>query len=140
MSSDTHIDLIPSKNIADAAEEVTNSKAKRKGDPLFFMTEEMQKLSTPWSISSIRAGQIDIKNLPAGVILDAAAGSGVQLIAFSMGLKRPALGIEIDKEIAKLCAANMYINADKDDVQRTMDRVLIGDGTCLLYTSDAADE
>lgn len=137
MSSDTHIDLIPSKNIADAAEEVTNSKAKRKGDPLFFMTEEMQKLSTPWSISSIRAGQIDIKNLPAGVILDAAAGSGVQLIAFSMGLKRPALGIEIDKEIAKLCAANMYINADKNDVQRTMDRVLIGDGTKSEEAMDA---
>jgi len=93
------------------------------------MTEDMRKLSTPWSIAKIRSEQIDQNNLPAGVILDAASGSGIQLIALSKGLNRPALGIEIDSEVGLFCAANMYINGDKDNLQRTMDRVLIGDGT-----------
>ena len=53
----------------------------------------------------------------------------IQLIALTKGLRRPALGIEIEKEVAILCAANMYATSDKDDIQRTMDRVLIGDGT-----------
>ena len=70
----------------------------------------MKRLSTPWSVASIRARQIDPMALPAGIILDAAAGSGIQLIAFSKILKRPALGVEIDQDVAKLCAANMFLN------------------------------
>ena len=57
----------------------------------------MRKLSTPWSIAKIRSSQINPDDLPAGVILDAAAGSGVQLIALTKGLRRPALGIEIER-------------------------------------------
>ena len=93
------------------------------------MTEEMRRLSTPWSVSQVRAEQIQAIDLPAGVILDAAAGSGVQLIALTTGLKRPGLAIELDPNIGILCAANMQINGDDGDLQRTMDRVLIGDGT-----------
>ena len=87
----------------------------------------MKRLSTPWSVASIRASQIDPMALPAGVILDAAAGTVVQLIAFSKFLKRPGLGVEIDNDVAKLCAANMYLNSE-GDVQRSLDRVLVGDG------------
>ena len=87
----------------------------------------MKRLSTPWSVASIRARQIDPLSLPAGVILDAAAGSGIQLIAFSKILKRPALAVEIEEDVAKLCAANMYLNSE-GDVQRSLDRVLVGDG------------
>ena len=44
-------------------------------------------------------------------------------------MERPVLGIEKDGNIAVLCAANMHINSKDDELQRTMDRVVIGDGT-----------
>ena len=129
MSDHTHEDLLPSETIVKEAEKIIKPRANRKGEPSFFMNDDMRKLSTPWNIAKIRSSQINPDDLPAGVILDAAAGSGVQLIALTKGLRRPALGIEIEKEVAVLCAANMYVTSDKDDIQRTMDRVLIGDGT-----------
>jgi hypothetical protein len=123
------VDLLPSEKIVKEAGEIVKSRSNKKGEPSFFMNDDMRKLSTPWNISQIRSSQINPNDLPAGVILDAAAGSGVQLIALTKGLRRPALGVEIDKEVAILCAANMHIASDKNDLQRTMDRVLIGDGT-----------
>ena len=77
----------------------------------------------------MRAKQIEGLDLPAGVILDAAAGSGAQLIALATELKRPALGVELDGNIAVLCAANMHIASDGEEIQRTLDRVIIGDGS-----------
>ena len=127
MAEEEHVPVIPSKRGVTYAKKKTKPESSRKGDPAFFMNEGMKRLSTPWSIACIRAGQIDQLSLPAGVILDAAAGSGVQLIAFSKILKRPALGIELNEEVAKLCAANMHLNSD-GEVQRSLDRVLIGDG------------
>ena len=122
-----HVAIKPSKRGVANAKKKFNMGPNRKGEPEFFMNEGMSRLSTPWSVAAIRAGQIDPLSLPAGVILDAAAGSGVQLIAFSKILKRPALGIELDEEVAELCAANMEHNSE-GDVQRSLDRVLIGDG------------
>ena len=119
--------IIPSKRSVTNAKKKVKPEASRKGEPSFFMTEGMKRLSTPWSVASIRAGQIDPLSLPAGVILDVAAGSGIQLIAFSKILKRPALGIELDESAAKLCAANMQLNSE-GEVQRSLDRVLVGDG------------
>jgi hypothetical protein len=119
--------IIPSKRSVTNAKKKVKPEASRKGEPSFFMTEGMKRLSTPWSVASIRAGQIDPLSLPAGVILDVAAGSGIQLIAFSKILKRPALGIELDESVAKLCAANMQLNSE-GEVQRSLDRVLVGDG------------
>tara|TARA_B110000014_G_scaffold261758_1_gene254126 strand:+ start:928 stop:2235 length:1308 start_codon:yes stop_codon:yes gene_type:complete len=127
MKGEEHVPIVPSKKEVTAAKRKVRPEAFRKGEPAFFMNEGMRRLSTPWSVASIRAGQIDPLSLPAGVILDAAVGSGVQLIAFSKILKRPALGIELDKEVAKLCAANMQLNSE-DEVQRSLDRVLVGDG------------
>ena len=122
-----HVAIKPSKRGVANAKKKFNMGPNRKGEPEFFMNEGMSRLSTPWSVAAIRAGQIDPLSLPAGVILDAAAGSGVQLIAFSKILKRPALGIELDEEVAELCAANMEHNSE-GDIQRSLDRVLIGDG------------
>ena len=127
MKGEEHVPIVPSKKEVAAAKRKVRPEAFRKGEPALFMNEGMRRLSTPWSVASIRAGQIDPLSLPAGVILDAAVGSGVQLIAFSKILKRPALGIELDKEVAKLCAANMQLNSE-DEVQRSLDRVLVGDG------------
>tara|TARA_Y100001970_G_scaffold59553_1_gene75770 strand:+ start:21943 stop:23265 length:1323 start_codon:yes stop_codon:yes gene_type:complete len=124
-----HFALDPSEEVVKRANKLCKATSNRKGEPKFYITEEMSRLSTPWSIAQARANQIDPDSLPAGVILDAAAGSGTQLIAFTQGLKRPGLGIELDPEVALMCAANMYISSSKDDLQRSMDRVLIGDGT-----------
>ncbi|MEC7104514.1 MAG: hypothetical protein VXW62_01350, partial [Candidatus Thermoplasmatota archaeon] len=127
MEEGEHTALVPSKGLVTNAKGKSEPKSSRKGEPSFFMSEGMKRLSTPWSVASIRARQIDPMALPAGIILDAAAGSGIQLIAFSKILKRPALGVEIDQDVAKLCAANMFLNSE-GDVQRSLDRVLVGDG------------
>ena len=127
MEEEELVAIIPSKRSVTNAKKKVKPEASRKGEPSFFMTEGMKRLSTPWSVASIRAGQIDPLSLPAGVILDVAAGSGIQLIAFSKILKRPALGIELDERAAKLCAANMQLNSE-GEVQRSLDRVLVGDG------------
>ena len=127
--SPSHYALNPSSDIVKRASKVAKAKSARKGEPKFHMTEDMRRLSTPWSVAQIRAEQIAAADLPAGVILDAAAGSGVQLIAFTTRLKRPGLAIEVDPNVGLLCAANMHISGGEEDLQRTMDRVLIGDGT-----------
>ncbi len=125
----SHYALNPSSELVKRAAKLAKAESARKGEPEFHMTEDMRRLSTPWSVSKVRAEQIQATDLPAGVILDAAAGSGVQLIALTTGLKRPGLAIELDPNIGLLCAANMQITGDESDLQRTMDRVLIGDGT-----------
>ena len=124
-----HTALDPSKGIAKEARKRVEASSARRGEPEFHMTEDMRRLSTPWFVALTRAQRIDGDSLPAGVILDAAAGSGVQLIAYGRELERPVLGIEKDGNIAVLCAANMYLNSKEDELQRTMDRVVIGDGS-----------
>ena len=127
MEENTHQGIIPSKKIVNKIKKKKSIKIV-KGDPQFYMNEDIKRLSTPWSIASTRAKQIDVSKLPPGVILDPAAGSGVQLLAYSKELKRPSLGIELEKDIAEVCAANMEINSE-EGVHRSLDRVLIGDGT-----------
>ncbi len=124
-----HTALIPSEDIAKEAGNRVSAKAARKGEPLLHMTDDMKRLSTPWSISMIRAKQIESFDLPAGVILDAAVGSGTQLIALANELKRPALGVELDGNIAVLCAANMHSASDAEEIHRTLNRVIIGDSS-----------
>ena len=124
-----HTALNPSAEIVKEARKRTKAESVRRGEPAFHMTEGMRRLSTPWFVALSRANSIDPNMLPAGVILDAAAGSGLQLVAYSQVLKRPSLGIEMDGNIAVLCAANMHINSEEEDLQRSMDRVIIGDGS-----------
>ena len=130
--NNNHTALIPSEDIAKEAENRISAKSARKGEPLLHMTDDMRRLSTPWAISMIRAQQIESFDLPAGVILDAAVGSGAQLIALANELKRPALGVELDGNIAVLCAANMHSACEitlAEGTQRTLDRVIIGDSS-----------
>ena len=125
----SHVSVKPSESVSKEAEKRVESKSGRKGEPEFHLTEQMRRLSTPWGIALARARQIDPGSLGPGIILDAAVGSGLQLIAYSSVLKRPSLGVEIDGNVAVLCAANMFSVAGKDDIQRSMDRVVIGDST-----------
>ena len=125
----SHASVRPSSSVTKEADKRIAAKSARKGEPSFHMTEQMRRLSTPWGVALARAEQIDPHSLGPGIILDAAAGSGIQLIAYSNILKRPSLGVEIDGNAAVLCAAHMFAVAEKDDIQRTMDRVIIGDST-----------
>ena len=129
MDDGGHTALNPSEEIAKEADKRVDAASARRGEPKFHLTDEMKRLSTPWFVALSRAQRIDGESLPAGVILDAAAGSGIQLIAYGKELERPVLGIEMDGNIAVLCAANMYINSKEDELQRSMDRVIIGDGS-----------
>ena len=130
MSEDSsHASVRPSSSVTKEAGKRVTAKSARKGEPSFHMTEQMRRLSTPWGVALARAGQIDPHSLGPGIILDAAAGSGIQLIAYSNILKRPSLGVEIDGNVAVLCLLNMFAVAEEDDIQRTMDRVVIGDST-----------
>ena len=127
--NNNHTALIPSEEIVKEAENRVSAKAARKGEPLLHMTDDMKRLSTPWSISMIRAEQIESFDLPAGIILDAAVGSGTQLIALANELKRPALGVELDGNIAVLCAANMHSASNAEEIHKTLNRVIIGDSS-----------
>ena len=98
MEENTHQGIIPSKKIVNKIKK-NKSIEIVKGDPQFYMNEDIKRLSTPWSIATTRAKQIDVGKLPPGVILDPAAGSGVQLLAYSKELKRPSLGIELEKDV-----------------------------------------
>ena len=89
-----HTALNPSAQLTKEARKRVKAESARRGEPAFHMTEDMRRLSTPWYVALARARRIDPTVLPAGVILDAAAGSGLQLVAYSRELKRPALGIE----------------------------------------------
>ena len=113
MSEDSsHASVRPSPSVTKEADNRVTAESARKGEPSFHMTERMRRLSTPWGVALARAGQIDPNSLGPGIILDAAAGSGIQLIAYSNILKRPSIGVEIFGNAAVLCAANMFVVAE----------------------------
>ncbi len=76
-----HTALNPSAQLAQEARKRAEAEPARRGEPAFHMTEGMRRLSTPWYVALARARRIDPTALPAGVILDAAAGSGLHLVA-----------------------------------------------------------
>ena len=46
----SHYALNPSSDLVKRASKVVKSESARKGEPKFHMTEEMRRLSTPWSV------------------------------------------------------------------------------------------
>ncbi len=108
-------------------------KAQRKGEPPVHMTDQMRRLSTPWSIASERANRIADADLPPGLILDPAVGSGIHLASICIATNRVGLGIELDEEAARFSAANMNrLLAKGKDPGRMAHRILIGDGVDSL--------
>ena len=68
------------------------------------MKKEIRRLVTPKSVSEYRAKISSKANLPEGVILDPAAGSGGQLLAYSKYLDRPCAAVELSPQRADFCA------------------------------------
>ena len=122
------------------------AKAQRKGEPAVHMTDQMRRLSTPWSIAFERSERIAKANLPPGIILDPAVGSGIHLASICIATNTVGLGIELDEEAARFSAANMNRLLPKGkDPRRIAHRIIIGDGvdstgalSCLHSSLDAS--
>ncbi len=99
----------------------------------FFHASEGKPLATPWQVAMTRADYLAGFNLPQGMLLDCACGSGIQLAAYASRLKQPALGIELDRERAVASCLNLntiarhHSSFDQGWHRRSL--VLSGDGT-----------
>jgi|TARA_B100001778_G_scaffold10127_2_gene8111 hypothetical protein len=121
--------MVPDDNARTYAE--TTAPAQIDGDsPALHSTEEMRRLATPWSVAIAKAKLLASCQLPPGVILDPACGSGTQLAALCTTLQRPGLGVELSGAIAPLAAVNLERCEDSSggDWSATS-RVMWGDGT-----------
>ena len=85
---------------------------------------EVRRLVTPKSVSEYRAKISSKANLPKGVILDPAAGSGGQLLAYSKYLDRPCAAVELSPQRADFCAYQFSRASDNCSVI-----TICGDGT-----------
>ena len=74
---------------------------------VFHFAEGAKPLATPWQVAIERASMLAKCQLPDGIILDPACGSGIQLSAYCAVLGREGLGIELDENTAKAAAANL---------------------------------
>ncbi len=127
--SDSHRALECDGRAQSWATRKTAAKSQRKGEPEVHMTDLMRRLSTPWSIATERAARIVDANLPPGLILDPAVGSGIHLASICLATNRVGLGIELDEEAARFSAANMNrLLLKGKDPGRIAHRILIGDG------------
>ena len=102
-------------------------------DLAFYHATEGKPLATPWQVAMVRAKAVAEFNLPRGVLLDCACGSGIQLAAYASQLKMPALGIELDRERAIASCLNLNTIAKRfqtyDQGWHRRSSILAGDGT-----------
>lgn len=106
---------------------------------LFHYANEAKPLATPWQVATERAKLVRKFNLPDGIILDPACGSGIQLAAYSAMLSRKGIGIELDKKTAMAANANLkrvYLHGFGESLQSS--RILVGDGTIGNLEEDIA--
>ena len=78
----------------------------------FFHGDSAKPLATPWQVAVERAKKLITCELPEGLILDCACGSGVQLAAYASIARRPALGVELNETRANASAKNLKIVAN----------------------------
>ena len=127
-----HTILDPSLVDDEGLTEQSQDKTAPQG-MLFFHAKEGQPLSTPWQVATARSAMLRLCDLPEGLIVDCACGSGLQLAAHASILQRPALGIELSGQRAQASAKNMQIVARqlKAESKRWFreSRILAGDGT-----------
>ncbi len=98
--------MVPDDNTRAYAES-TASARKEGNSPALHATEEMRRLATPWSVAVAKAQLISSCELPSGIILDPACGSGTQLAAICSTLNRQGLGVELSGAVAPLAAVNL---------------------------------
>lgn len=98
----------------------------------FFHADEGKPLATPWQVALSRAIMLRDYQLPEGVILDCACGSGIQIAAYSEILKRPIVGVELNENRARASAVNfrtVFTERGDDSLDRLKNSVfIVGDG------------
>ena len=98
----------------------------------FFHANEGKPLATPWQVALSRAIILREYQLPEGVILDCACGSGIQIAAYSEILKRPIVGVELNESRARASAVNfrtVFTERGNDSIDRLKDSAfVVGDG------------
>ena len=121
--------MLPDDNARAYAE--SSAPARTEGtSPALHATEEMRRLATPWSVAIAKANLLRSCDLPPGIILDPACGSGTQLAALCSTLSRPGLGVELSGAVAPLAAVNLERGGQNSDEDWTaLSRILWGDGT-----------
>ena len=121
--------LIPSEQ-AEAGQSVPDASFNELS---FFHASEGKPLATPWQVAMTRADYLAQFDLPNGMLLDCACGSGIQLAAYASRLKRAALGVELDRNRAIASCLNLntvarhYASFDQGWHRRSL--VVSGDGT-----------
>jgi len=99
----------------------------------FVYTSDSKPLSTPWQVSDFRGILMKDIHLPDGPILDCACGSGIQLAALGLQLRRTMYGIELDKERAQASASNIRTSFDFFDQSSSellpLSKIFVGDST-----------
>ena len=121
--------LIPSEQ-AEAGQSVPDASFNELS---FFHASEGKPLATPWQVAMTRADYLAQFDLPKGMLLDCACGSGIQLAAYASRLKRAALGVELDQNRAIASCLNLntiarhYASFDQGWHRRSL--VVSGDGT-----------
>ena len=98
----------------------------------FFHADEGKPLATPWQVALSRAIMLRDYQLPEGIILDCACGSGIQISAYSEILKRPIVGIELNENRARASAVNfrtVFTERGDNSLNRIQDSIIVvGDG------------
>ncbi len=121
--------LIPSEQ-AEAGQSVPDASFNELS---FFHASEGKPLATPWQVAMTRADYLAQFDLPNGILLDCACGSGIQLAAYASRLKQAALGVELDRDRAIASCLNLntiarhYASFDQGWHRRSL--VVSGDGT-----------
>ena len=121
--------LIPSEQ-AEAGQSVPDASFNELS---FFHASEGKPLATPWQVAMTRADYLARFDLPNGMLLDCACGSGIQLAAYASRLKQAALGVELDRDRAIASCLNLntiarhYASFDQGWHRRSL--VVSGDGT-----------
>ncbi len=96
----------------------------------FHFADEAKPLATPWQVAIERAKLVRKCNIPKGLILDPACGSGIQLAAYCAMLGRVGLGIEMHEQTAIAANANLRRVADHGFSDCLLDSsIVVGDGT-----------
>ena len=96
---------------------------------LFHFAEGAKPLATPWQVAIERAKILKQFDIPPGLILDPACGSGIQLAAYCAILGRSGIGIELDEPTANAAASNLRRVAEHGFGEDLFDSIIIaGDG------------
>jgi len=97
---------------------------------IFHYADEAKPLATPWQVAVERAKLVRKCNLPKGIILDPACGSGIQLAAYCAMLGRKGFGIEMDELTAKAANSNLKRVSEHGFGETLLESTIrIGDGT-----------